>query len=306
MLNGNVSSSAEVELAWTASRVPSGAWISLDDIVTTDVNLTVQDPSNQIVSLVVRRDVLSMDVDGSAAFRFRLTGTRGALSSWAEVTVPMNTPPSLGWAQARPLNGSAINTTFTISAMGWVDEDLPMEYQFFSLSDGTQLLLSPVSLASSLSTVLSAGNSSDEYRFHFGATTTDAFGGSSTATNTTIVMPYAPPSDPAEAAAAAESMLDDASGDMFAVQSLAVAFSSSMGQERSSEALQMRETLVNSLAASVFEMANGTTAWTKDAVSGELPHPAAAHARSVLTAACVHGLQGVSAPCQRSPLASTR
>ena len=68
----------------------------------------------------------------------------------------------------------------------------------------------------------------------------------------------------------------------------------------------MRETLVDSLAASVFEMANGTTAWTKDAVSGELPHPAAASC-SVGANDCVcPRLQGASAPCQRSPLAWTR
>ena len=271
IIMGNVTSQSAGDLVWTANR-SSGVGLPLNGVASTPISPTMLAQSGQLIPLVVSPDTLTQTLDGDGAFVFRLTASIGDLVSYAEVVVAMNAPPSGGWLQSHPLNGTAVTTTFVLSAVGWDDEDLPMSYRMFTVDGKNQAVLAPRSAINSVSTVLGAGLPSDEHRIEFGATITDAFGGSRTATNETVVLPYVPPSDPAAAKGAAGDMLSAASDDPFAVQRLASAFSSSLGKGPSEAATEMRGMLVASLATSISSMSNGSVSWTPDAVSGMLTH----------------------------------
>ena len=52
------------------------------------------------------------------------------VSSYATVTFTINEAPSSGSMTVAPLNGRALSTLFSLSAVNWVDDDLPMAYLF--------------------------------------------------------------------------------------------------------------------------------------------------------------------------------
>jgi hypothetical protein len=281
---GNVSSSSSGELVWTAARLGGGP-LELDGAASTPTSSALQIGTDQAVPLVIPANTLSQAADGSGNFAFRLTASAGELTSYAEVVVAMNSPPSQGWLQALPANGTAVTTTFSLSAVGWTDADLPLTYRLFTLDGtGNRVVLAEASGNNQMSTVLSAGAAAEGHKIGFGATITDAFGGSTTATNETVVMPYVPPTDPVAAMDQAQDLLTGASSDTFAVQRLASALSSSMGTERSEAAVEMRTLLVASLATSISSMSNGSAAWTPDVVSGMLIRMPCTLAHTPLTA----------------------
>jgi hypothetical protein len=71
-------------------------------------------------------------------YTFQLTATDTAgESSYSTVSIVMNEPPSSGSVLVTPINGYALETTFTFTAVNWVEDDLPITYIF-----GTAGLLS--------------------------------------------------------------------------------------------------------------------------------------------------------------------
>ena len=55
---------------------------------------------------------------------------------FGEILLTTNAPPSTGKLIVSPPNGTAVLTTFSISASSWIDDDLPLSYVFmYSLSD---------------------------------------------------------------------------------------------------------------------------------------------------------------------------
>jgi hypothetical protein len=271
---GNVTSSSTGNLLWTAFDYTSGVKVELDEIAATPSDASMYVGTDQIVPLVIRANALSA-IDGSGILRFRLTASAGELVSYAEVVVTLNRPPTDGWLESIPANGTAVDTIYDLSAVGWIDTDLPMTYRLFTTDKaGHHVVLAKASNSNSVSTVLSAGTVEDGYNVTYGATVSDAFGGSAVAMDTTVVMPYVLPVDHAAARSEASSMLSAAAGsDSFAVQRLVSALSVSMGTERSDEAVEMRTLLVASLATSITSMSIGSEEWTADAVSGMwFPH----------------------------------
>jgi hypothetical protein len=65
----------------------------------------------------------------SYTFKFYATDS-DAQSSYSTVVLTMNEAPSSGSVVASPSMGYALDTTFSFSALGWVDEDLPITYGF--------------------------------------------------------------------------------------------------------------------------------------------------------------------------------
>jgi hypothetical protein len=267
---GNVTSSSTGNLLWTAFNSNSGVQLDLGEIAATPIDASMYIETNQVFPLVVRADTLS-PADGVGSLTFRLTAAAGDLISYAEVAVTLNSPPADGWLESIPANGTAIDTIYRLSAVGWMDTDLPMTYRLFTADKaGNHVVLAKASNSSYVSTILSSGALEDGYSVTYGARVTDAFGGSAVAMDTTVVMPYVLPVDHDAAMFEAERMLDVAAGsDSFAVQSLVSALSSSIGTERSNETVEMRTLLVTRLEASIASMSTGAEKWAADAVSGK-------------------------------------
>ena len=51
-------------------------------------------------------------------------------SSWAQITIPINTPPSPGAFTIEPQVGTEMVTMFSLSAEFWDDMDVPLTYEF--------------------------------------------------------------------------------------------------------------------------------------------------------------------------------
>eukprot|EP01043_Picozoa_sp_COSAG02_P056597 COSAG02_NODE_6732_length_3396_cov_1.804671_1_plen_476_part_00 len=263
---GNVTSASTGNLLWTAFNANSSVQMELDEIAATPTDAAMYVGTDQIVPLVIPADSLSA-VDGTSSLRFRLTASAGELISYAEIVITLNRPPTGGSLEAQPYNGTSVTTAFNLTAKAWLDEDLPLRYRFFTQDGDIRILIAAISTEHQVSTMLSAGRSVDNYEAQFGAAIQDAFGGSTTAIGNVTVMPYQFNSmNPADVTA--QLATATAGGDAFAVQRLASAFATSMGDEVSDEALQMRESLVNSLNESIAATQSGVAEWDPDVASG--------------------------------------
>ena len=102
------------------------------------------------------------------------TGTdddANVVSGYAETTVVVNAPPSSGTFTASPSSGTALVTTFTLTASSWVDDasDLPLQYSFRSapgaaaaaatIADASEQVEQAYSTATTYSGLLAEGDS---------------------------------------------------------------------------------------------------------------------------------------------------
>ena len=78
----------------------------------------------------------------------------------ASIAIAVNSAPTSGTFQMAPYDGKELVDSFTFYADLWCDSDLPLQYQFYYLSnDGASILLWLRSAASSRSSFLPAGSS---------------------------------------------------------------------------------------------------------------------------------------------------
>jgi hypothetical protein len=97
-------------------------------------------------------------------FTFTASGT-GSATGYSEVSLLMNVPPSGGSLTVSPTEGTAANTTFTLTTTGWMDdpEDLPLMYLFSFASSATQTAsLGGMQATSSTSTQLPTGHNNGQ------------------------------------------------------------------------------------------------------------------------------------------------
>lgn len=76
-----------------------------------------------------------------ASYTFSLTYTDNALKTTAVVSINTNTPPSDGLLYLDKLEGAALVTIFNGQMLGWIDDDLPLQFSF-SVSSTSQSFVS--------------------------------------------------------------------------------------------------------------------------------------------------------------------
>jgi len=104
-------------------------------------------PANKFTNVYIQLEPRTLMATKSYSFIFRCQ----RMSS--EISIIPNTPPEKGNFTIIPLSGYEITTLFNFVARSWMDEDLPLEYQFGFMSFGNELLLqakSEIALASSI------------------------------------------------------------------------------------------------------------------------------------------------------------
>jgi hypothetical protein len=87
--------------------------------------------SPQVLSLVLNRN--SLPPQSSFIFTLSCSLTNGYSSS-NSVTISTNSPPFGGALEVSPAKGVMLKTLFSMVGLSWVDEDLPLSYQFGYLS----------------------------------------------------------------------------------------------------------------------------------------------------------------------------
>jgi hypothetical protein len=99
--------------------------------------------SHHVVSLVIASR--SLPQQSSFLFTLSCSLVNGYTSS-SSVVITTNSPPFGGVLEVNPVAGVMLQTFFSMLAPGWVDEDLPLSYQFGYLSTH----ISPIVLRSKL------------------------------------------------------------------------------------------------------------------------------------------------------------
>lgn len=108
-------------------------------------------------------------------------------SSFAEISLVMNTPPVGGQLSVSPSNGTALNTTFHVQTFSWVDssEDLPITttFDYYNNIFSPPQLLKQRSTVTFVDSVLGAGLVQYGYNVTITVTAFDNLGASSSVSN---------------------------------------------------------------------------------------------------------------------------
>ena len=79
----------------------------------------------------------------------------------AYITIVVNSPPKSGYLQVQPSSGIELQTKFLFFNFLWTDDDLPLEYQMGYVSSNLMIVLQPKSESASSSSLLPAGEDSE-------------------------------------------------------------------------------------------------------------------------------------------------
>ena len=187
-----VSGSNGTTFSWT---IPSDASISASSISVSSSVFTISPVQNNIPVRYSFSFTASTLVPG-ASYTFRLSSSATPYVVFAEVTVQVRVPPSLGSLAVSPIVGVASGTSFLLTASDWAADqaDFPLSYQFsydlFSTVPTVSLGLP--NGVNYLSTMFPAGSGGLKYAVYLGLTVIGATGSTSMSYNKITVRPQAP------------------------------------------------------------------------------------------------------------------
>jgi hypothetical protein len=185
--------------------------------------------SSKSLNLVIVPDTLS----AASSVTFSLSCGR----TTASVTVVTNSPPTPGLFAVDPPSGSALTTTFTLTASQWSTDNTPLSYQFFYVSgSGIQAALSRRTEESYVSTILSVGSSSANYAVSCVVHVYDSLGSYTTVSTTVTVSNDKGADSTAYISSVLTSNLAQSSGNVEAVKRLLVTISSAVNTAQCDEA----------------------------------------------------------------------
>jgi hypothetical protein len=102
---------------------------SLSSIVSTNLMKQLR-VGNNLFNLMINPNTL-LPAIGTYSFSLKVDGFTSLLT----ISVNVNSPPALGSFLVTPTTGTELTTSFTFSAPQWVDQDLPISYEFsFTIS----------------------------------------------------------------------------------------------------------------------------------------------------------------------------
>ncbi|EPZ35544.1 hypothetical protein ROZALSC1DRAFT_26885 [Rozella allomycis CSF55] len=185
---------------WSMSLVSSNATLNLTDLL-------ISPTGNNKRNLAINPNTLAP----YSTYKLRLDVVGASNEQgFSEITFSVNGPPTLGSCQVDPQTGFDLNTTYTISCNGWYDSDSPLSYLFLSKKSATDpfvpLIQSPTT-NSSLSALLSAGNSQNNFTIFLSVYIYDSLGAFSSVTLNATVKSFAE-ADSAAALAAASTLIN--------------------------------------------------------------------------------------------------
>jgi hypothetical protein len=155
-LSGQVSMEANGQVNWSADGAP----VDMSKVSLTPLMSVISGVS----SLTVRSFNLVLtpsSLPERSVFTFRLTCVlnTGQASS-AAITIKTNGPPLGGVLTTQPVEGYMLQTEFQLITSQWMDDDLPLTYEFGYVSWGSLMVVQSRSFKSFTSSTLPAGHDS--------------------------------------------------------------------------------------------------------------------------------------------------
>ena len=158
------------------------------------------------MGMVLNKNVL----ESGASYKFRFNAEHSGGLGYAEAVITTNAPPSVGTLEADVLNGTALATEFTLSAVeGWDDdaEDQPLLYNFGYYVAGVKKYLGSPSTENENTYVLPAGDANDNDKLIAFVEVSDVYGSMS---ETELLLTVSPPA--VVDAAAIDNVMDTIDG----------------------------------------------------------------------------------------------
>lgn len=208
VLSGSILASVSTEARWmlVSGQTALGSSTLSSDTVAGDSTITLSANRATFFSLYLLPNVL---LSGST-YVFQLVC--GSVS--VSIPVVTNSPPYGGTMSVSPLTGSSLQTSFLLSANGWLDSNLPLQYsfRFFASSSSSWLSLQGAATPSSYcSSTLPAGSVEDSYRTNLTVVVYDSYGASSVNTLDAVQTVRVEPVPIGQAVSLIASMLGNAS-----------------------------------------------------------------------------------------------
>ena len=191
ILRGLISASFPVTSAWSV-LTPLGESLALDALTSKLKNFTFAGTEGFVAfPLGFKAGTFS----GGSTYSFRLTTFpvgNAKLSTFSEVTLRANLPPTGGYLVAVPTSGSALSTKFLISTPGWTSDvdSLPLKYSFaYTVSEQLSKYLTLVTPnpKTYTTTTLPPGLSALRYQITLQSQAIDYFLSFATATTAVVV-----------------------------------------------------------------------------------------------------------------------
>ena len=168
-------------------RIATALWTLEDGAVDAASPFAVE-PDRLTTALALQ----TMTVGVTYTFRLTVTDVSGS-SAYGEVLVLVNAPPTSGACTLAPSSGLALVTDFAFRCVNWVDDDLPLYYEFRSQVHGeaTRTPLADTQHDPSYVSQLPMGSPAHNYTVIGWADVIDAYAGTTQAKQEVLVLPYA-------------------------------------------------------------------------------------------------------------------
>ena len=125
----------------TGAKIQDTSWSVEDGDVDAETVMLPSATGSHHAQAVVDLSVLT----AGSTYVFRLSATTSwGSSSFAQVELTMNRPPSSGSLEVSPGAGYTFDTDFEFVSLNWVDEDLPLYYKFSFDADGVGDQVTPL------------------------------------------------------------------------------------------------------------------------------------------------------------------
>ena len=158
----NVPSGLKSNLSWSVeSSTVDMASIALSPVSKAYSASSTSDYAKNIIYLALSTSKLT----AGQSYTFSLTCVLPVpgVSSISKISVTINSPPSLGSMSVSPSSGEELTTLFMLSSNRWIDEDLPLTYEFGYVStSGQTISLRSRSESAYCSSTLPAGTSTTQ------------------------------------------------------------------------------------------------------------------------------------------------
>ena len=169
------------------ARIATSVW-TLEDGGDMDASSPFAVASDRLTTALA---LATMTVGVTYTFRLTVTDVQGD-SAYGEVKVTINAPPSSGSCALAPIKGWALMSDYTFRCVNWVDDDLPLGYEFRAQPSGvtSRSPLADTQQDPSFTSLLPQGDSAYNYTVLGWTDVVDYYSASTRSSSEVRVLPY--------------------------------------------------------------------------------------------------------------------
>lgn len=207
-IGGSIASNESCVALWSVKGVDAGARTTGSE---SDMSPWALTPLTRSITATEQATIFNLVlVPGALPARSNFVFTLSCDQAAASILVTTNGPPQHGDFAATPHWGTELETPFNLTALHWVDSDLPLRYQYgYLTTQRVAVTLVTLSNSSVVSSLLPSGDGGDNFTVSCLVHVFDSLGSSASSNSTVRVFPMSS----AHASEVVSSMLTSAASD---------------------------------------------------------------------------------------------